>query len=357
MKHLRNGLAASLISFLLLPVALYACTTFCIIDEDRPVFGRNYDWMVGDGLVIVNKAGVAKTAAFVDNPAVWTSEYGSVTFNQYGRELPNGGMNQAGLVVEVMWLAGTVYPQPDDRPAISVSQWVQYQLDNYGTVAEVLAGADDIRIQEGDVPLHFLVCDAEGDCAVIEFLDGETVQYRGEGLPYRALANDTYEDSMAFASDYLAGCGELPLGDGSLERFTRACDLSSHFDGSTPLPVVDYAFSILDNVAQEDGSTLWSIVYDYAASRIYFKTRAAPGIRYFDTSTFDYSSATPVKLLDMNADLSGDVGGEFVDYTYEANRALIGASFAGTEFLVDTPEETLDAIAGYPDSLTGGDEE
>src|SRR5436305_3006577 len=81
-----------------------ACTTFCLKNRGEVLFGGNYDWDIGDGLVFVNKRGVAKTAADVDspNPAKWVSEYGSVTFNQYGRENPMGGMNEAGLVVEVM---------------------------------------------------------------------------------------------------------------------------------------------------------------------------------------------------------------------------------------------------------------
>jgi choloylglycine hydrolase len=28
----------------------------------------------------------------------WISKYGSITFNQYGREFPTGGMNEKGLV-------------------------------------------------------------------------------------------------------------------------------------------------------------------------------------------------------------------------------------------------------------------
>jgi penicillin V acylase-like amidase (Ntn superfamily) len=30
-----------------------------------------------------------------------------VTFNQYGRNFPSGGMNEAGLVIELMWLEGS----------------------------------------------------------------------------------------------------------------------------------------------------------------------------------------------------------------------------------------------------------
>jgi penicillin V acylase-like amidase (Ntn superfamily) len=43
------------------------------------------------------------------NPAKWVSRYGSVTFNQYGCENPTGGMNEAGLVVEQMWLDESAY--------------------------------------------------------------------------------------------------------------------------------------------------------------------------------------------------------------------------------------------------------
>jgi choloylglycine hydrolase len=251
-----------------------------------------------------------------------------------------------------MWLAEAVYPPPDERPEVSVLQWVQYQLDNYSTVAEVISSDDIIRIQEGSTPLHFLVCDAEGGTAVIEFLNGEMIARTGDDLPYPALSNSTYEDSIAYGGVYLDACGELPTGEGSLERFTRAADLCTRFNGDTPSPPVEYAFDILDNVAQGD-ITLWKIVYDYDDKRIYFKTLEAPEMRHIDTSAFDYSTGTPVKILDMNEELSGDVTTEFADYTYEANRALIGASFAGTEFLKDIPEESLDAIAAYPEEMGG----
>jgi len=71
-----------------------ACTTFCYQDGGALVFGKNYDWNVEDGLVVVNKRGVVKTAMIERGPATWTSKYGSVTFNQYGREFPSGGINE-----------------------------------------------------------------------------------------------------------------------------------------------------------------------------------------------------------------------------------------------------------------------
>src|SRR4051812_40275203 len=115
-----------------------ACTTFCLKNEGEVLSGGNYDWTIGDGLVFVNKRGVAKRATVEEsgNPARWVSQYASVTFNQYGRENPTGGMNEAGLVVEVMWLAETEYPKEGPRPTVGSQEWVQYELDTSATVEE-----------------------------------------------------------------------------------------------------------------------------------------------------------------------------------------------------------------------------
>lgn len=96
-----------------------ACSTFCLLHSDQPFFGRNYDWSIDNGLVMINKRQVAKRAAGRDgNLAQWVSKYGSVTFNQYGRELPSEGVNEAGLVVAVLWLSATEHAAPDARPTI-----------------------------------------------------------------------------------------------------------------------------------------------------------------------------------------------------------------------------------------------
>src|SRR6186997_948097 len=108
----------------------FACTTFFINKNGQMVFGRNYDWVTGNGMVCTNQRGLAKTSFKTkDGETVsWVSLYGSITFNQYGKEFPTGGMNEKGLVVELMWLDGTVYPKADNRAEISVLQWIQYQL-------------------------------------------------------------------------------------------------------------------------------------------------------------------------------------------------------------------------------------
>lgn len=86
-----------------------SCSTFCLKDSSNIIYGRSYDWDIGYGYMMTNLRNVTKTRflAFDDTPATWTSQYGSVTFNQYGREYPIGGINETGLVVEVMTLRNT----------------------------------------------------------------------------------------------------------------------------------------------------------------------------------------------------------------------------------------------------------
>ena len=162
------------LSFLVLAsiftVQTLACTTFCLKNNGEVLFGKNYDWMIGDGMVFVNKRGVEKSAMTTggEAPARWISKYGNVTFNQYGKDNPSGGMNEAGLVIELMWLEDTQYPKPDSRPVIGVLEWIQYQLDISGNVREVIKNTEAVRIASS-VKLHYLVNDKAGNSATVEF--------------------------------------------------------------------------------------------------------------------------------------------------------------------------------------------
>src|SRR5262249_50326576 len=141
MQRLRFVLFVALLQLSVFTANSLGCTTFCLKNRGEVLFGKNYDYMINDGLVIVNKRGVAKTsvADSEKNPATWISKYGSVTFNQYGRENPMGGMNEAGLVIELMWLDEAKYPAHDQREVVDVLEWIQYHLDTAATTGEVLA--------------------------------------------------------------------------------------------------------------------------------------------------------------------------------------------------------------------------
>jgi choloylglycine hydrolase len=285
------------------------CTTFVLQGDGRVYFGRNLDWDWEDGLVVVNQRNVKKTAFVAPghSPAKCTSKYGSVTFNQFGREKPFGGMNEAGLVVEQMMLFESRYPVPDSRPEIDMLQWIQYQLDSCSNVAEVVASDDKIRLEQPLVPvrIHYLVCDAHGDSAAIEFLEGKMVCHRGQTLPYHALANDTYEKSVVYARTRAvpAGSSERSKDAPSLLRFTYAAARAARFQPGTPSQDLEYAFETLEQVRQGKG-TVWQIVYNVSGRQIHYRTQSNPQQRTLELKTLDFSCAGSVKFVDIQTNRS-----------------------------------------------------
>ena len=337
-------LASILVSSIFLSINVLACTTFCLKNRGEVLFGKNYDWMIGDGLVFVNKRGVSKVSSDEQSPAKWVSKYGSVTFNQYGWESPSGGMNEEGLVIELMWLDDTQYPKPDDRPAVDVLEWIQFNLDTAATADAVVANSATVRIASA-VKLHYLVSDRFGNSATIEFLNGQLVAHTGNQLPFAALTNDIYTRSLEYTKTAGAATGES-----SLDRFSRAAAKTKEFETrpTSEKAAVDYAFEILGNVAQKN-STQWTIVYDQRRGRIYFRTRKQPELRIIDTTVFDYSCSTPVKILDIDIKENGDLTRQFKNYTRDANRDLIQRAFSGTDFLKNVPDSARDRFAEFPD--------
>ncbi|MCG8616794.1 MAG: linear amide C-N hydrolase, partial [Desulfobacterales bacterium] len=334
------------IFLILVPQTGQTCTTFALEHNAQHVVGKNFDWMVDDGLIIINKRGVSKKAIVVKDAhgglATWTSKYGSVTFNQHGRELPHGGMNETGLVVQAMMLPGSIYPPPDSRPAISRLQWIQYQLDNSSSIKEIIASDSILRIGPSGGPgPHFLCIDKQGDAVSIEFIDGKLVYHSKETMPYKALTNSTYETSAALFKTH-EGKGNafpMPTGHASGSRFVRTVSMIKQYQSKPSKPLVDYAFDILSNVAGPH--TKWRMVFDIESSRVYFKTFSNPGMRYFDFSSFDLSCASAVKILDINAEIEGDVTHQFQDYRQQINGDLIRNAFKKTPSLKGVPEATL----------------
>jgi len=346
--------------FLLFLVLLYngpfldGCTTFCLKDGKHHIFGRNYDWMFGTGLVIVNKRNLIKRADLdpPDKPVQWISKYGSITFNQYGKEYPTGGMNETGLVVDLMMLPKTRYSTPDDRPAINELAWIQYQLDNFRSIKEVVESDSALRITSDSIPIHFLVSDRSGQVAAIEFLDGKMVCHSAEALPVEVLTNSTYAESLRYLEKHkgFGGTDEIPSSISSLDRFVRAAHLVRQYNENQVENIFDYAFDILESVSQKKG-TVWSIVYDVKNLAITFKTMNTPRIKTISLMDFDFSCHLPSKVLDIDTDKPGNVSGSFVEYSTEINRKLIGESFKNTKFLEGIPEEILDQIAAFPATI------
>ena len=354
----------------LTPKTGWSCSTFCLDMNGQHIVGFNLDWIQPDGLVVVNKHGVKKTA-FVDTqndygqPATWLSKYGSVTFNMFGPEFTAAlGMNEAGLVVCGLNLNATQNPAPDKRPYAGMGQYTQYQLDNFNTVKDVMASVKQIRIggpYATKMPTHFFICDKTGACAVVEFLDGKPVFYSGKNLPIKALTNTAYADALRFLKT-----GTRPKDDRpgfTMKRFLKVVDMLNKYTSQGSGSVIDYAFTILQSVPPVEyeiidgvrvasglGDTQWSVVFDLQNLHIYFRTITNRNIRVINLNSFDYSCSEPAQVLDINTDLSGDVTGQFKDYSKENSRQHISDSaLVVLSDYIGLSNETIDSIFLYPD--------
>lgn len=343
------------------PVVSQACSTLLLPISGRVVFARNYDFYFGDGQVVLNPRGLKKTAMMLGPPAQWVSKFGSVTFCQFGREFPCGGVNEAGLAIAVLWLHDAEYPQPDERPAVNEVQWVQYQLDTARTVKDVLASDGTIRIQPlSQTKLHYFVADRSGDCAVIEFLDGKFVAWTGNQLQCPVLANTKYADSLtsretsgtAAERQQLRANPTDPFVPGG--RFNRAAALVEAFDPQKDDPI-EYAFGSLKLVSQRR-FTRWQIVYDLDNSMVWFQTQASPERRSIDLKKLDFRPTASAKLLDIDIEAAGDVTGRFKSWTVEENRKLIETSLSRAGFL-QVPDLVKNMAIYYPTSLLPAESE
>ena len=295
-----------------IPAARAQCTAFCLRDDLTVIVGKNLDWDCGDGLLVAHPRDAGHGRRF-----------GSVTFNQFGADLPLGGLNEVGLVVEELSYAPTRCPDTEGRPAVNELTWIQHLLDRCGSVDEALGTADTLAVERRRFGLHYLLADRAGDVAVVEFLDGRMVVYRSADLPVPVLANDTYDNSLNYLRRHAGFGGERRETDGpeSPERFVRAArGVAAFADGVGAEDPVAHAFAVLQSVRQQD--TRWSVVYDARALSVTFRVSVRPGPRTVRLDDLELHRTPRRRVLDLVGTVLPGPSSEWVDWSPEIERRL-----------------------------------
>jgi penicillin V acylase-like amidase (Ntn superfamily) len=353
---MRTLVAAALFSLLpsyLLVGPTWACTSFCLDTADGPVFAANLDLFIpGDGHVFVNRRGIAKEntrEGTTGKTTKWISKYGSVTFNLAGHEFAWSGMNEAGLVISGMELKASEYPEPDKRPPFDGGYWTQYILDTCGSVREAIQAASRVRLVcDGDsAPSHFLIADAEGDCAALEYLDGRLVVYAGEDLPVKAMSNMSY--ARALAAYKRGGPRWWWSNPGrSAERFAGAADRMKSYDVGRHPSAMSYALETLAYGVSMP-NTKWSVVYDIAKREVWFGSVVSPTVKRLSLQAFDLSCEVPLLMLDVNAAPEGNVERFFTPYDHDVNLRVFRTLCArqGIDISAENAEELMRLLESF----------
>ena len=282
-----------LISIFIYQISI-ACSAFYFNGENK-IFAKNFDWGFGQGYLIKNIRGQQKYAYGFrgNNVAGWTSKFGSITFNQNGKEFPYGGINEKGLVVEQLWLGNTEY-QENNNKTISELEWIQYQLDNYENVDEVIKNINSLTIKP-IARIHYFLADKNGVSAVIDFVNGDVKIDRKQDK-FQVITNETSEDSKKYY-DF-----NKDINPNSRSHFDRYCILRNNLNVENLS--ISESFKKLNLVKEDEPNykSYWSIVYDINKLEFYFKSVDNSEIKKVSLKDFSFhsNSNTEFSLINSN---------------------------------------------------------
>lgn len=312
-----------------------ACTRAVYLGPDgRVLTGRSMDWK----LPIVSNMwtmprGMARDGAAGPRSAKWTAAYGSLIVTGYDISTAEG-MNEAGLVANLLWEVGATYPEDDGvTPRISLSVFPQYLLDRFATVAEAVADlrANAVQVAGGEVPVgppgrsatvHVSLSDASGDSAIIEFVDGEMVIWHDRR--YQVMTNEpTFDRQLAILS-YWQGVNPREFLPGTVraaDRFVRAhFYINAVAQSADPRIAAASVFSVIRQASVPWGisiadqpnlsTTRWRVVADHKDRRYYVESVISPSVFWVNLDKLNLSEGAGTMKLDLGVDMERVLSGE-----------------------------------------------
>ena len=303
------------------PPQAEACTRAVYLGPDgMTVTGRTMDWRE-DPLtnLYIFPRGVVRRGANTDKTVFWTSKYGSLSAAGYDIGITDG-MNEAGLVANLLFLPESVYERSGDtRPVMGLSIWTQYVLDNFATVDEAVKelSKETFRIDAPDMPngakstLHLAISDASGNSAIFEYIKGKLIIH--EGKEYQVMTNSPSYEQQITLNNYwqqIGGLVMLPGTNRAVDRFVRASfyiNVIPQTDNQRE--AVAGVFSVIRNVSVPLGistpaqpnisSTRWRTVADQKNKVYFFESTITPNVFWINMKDLDFSAGAPVKKLNL----------------------------------------------------------
>jgi penicillin V acylase-like amidase (Ntn superfamily) len=315
-------LAASVMAFV--PTQdIAACTRVVYLGLDGVVVtARSLDWindMKPD--LWVFPRGLQRDGAAGPKSVQWTSKYGSVVTTAYNAASTDG-LNERGLVANLLWLSEAQYvtPGPDDkRRPLAISAWVQYVLDNYGSVAEAVEDmrkeayyAAAILLDGKPVQVHLSMSDASGDSAVVEYLGGKLTIHHGR--QYQVMTNSPPYDQQLSLYAYWQTVGGNSMLPGTVRAADRFVRMSYYVNTvkrtADPHEAVSTGLSLIRNASAPVGATpppyepyeaetYWRTVTDHKNRRYYFDSPRSLEVFWVELADLDLAPGAPARKLKL----------------------------------------------------------
>lgn len=338
-NHLKSILTLSALFLTALTPQVYPCTRVVYKGPDNTVItARSMDWKDEiDANIWIFPKGMKRDGNVGKNSINWTSKYGSVITSAWDIATTDG-MNEKGLVANVLWLAESQYPKYNPQGSakgVTISAWAQYVLDNFATVNEAVneLKKEEFVIVSDYIPgttkfttLHLSISDSSGDNAIFEYIGGKLKIHHDPS--YTVMTNSPVFDQQLAINKYwqdIPGTIMLPGTNRAADRYTRAAyyinAIPQTSDTRTSIASV---FSVIRNCSVPFGissetepnisSTRWRSVSDQKNLVYYFETVKTPNTFWIDLKKIDFSKNAPVKRLSAskNEVYSGETSQQFV---------------------------------------------
>jgi penicillin V acylase-like amidase (Ntn superfamily) len=324
----------------------YACTRAVYLGSDGTVItGRSMDWSedMRSNLWVFPRGMKRDGAAGPDSPK-WVAKYGSVVASGYDVGTADG-MNEMGLVANLLYLVESDYGKPDGKPPLSISTWAQYVLDNFPTVAEAVSALskEPFQVIAPTLPngqgaqLHLSISDATGDSAIFEYIGGKLVIHHGK--QFTVMTNSPTFDQQLALNKYwenIGGLTFLPGTNRAADRFARASFLigaipktadPNYINAVPGAAYINQAVASVLSVIRSVGvplgittpgqpnisSSIWRTVADQKNKVYFFDSATSPNVFWVPLSELDLKEGAPVKKLAVAGGkvYSGSAAGKF----------------------------------------------
>ena len=162
-------------------LATFNCTSFQVrkADGDGYWYGRNYDYFKNPTMVTVShpKKGYASVAVCDMSHFGYSLDKLPISLMEKVSSLaaiyaPLDGVNEKGLCTSIMALPKMAAKQDSGKHKVGTTVIMRLWLDRCATVQEALDLAASLDINHDAVVgsgYHYMIADANGDCAVLEF--------------------------------------------------------------------------------------------------------------------------------------------------------------------------------------------
>ena len=327
-------------------------TAFHFHTSSSKWLAKSFDSELPHGQILLNPRGLRKSGFSTsknESSPEWTAKYGSVTFNQHGQDLPLGGINEKGLVVESLTLIEKEAFESNQSSTLNELQWIQYQLDNFQGLKEIVAHINEVGVSPIAFHFHYLACDADGGCGVFEFKDRKLVSQPTAKAPLFTVSNLLFQKTVTTLIQYqgFGGKKSIPWFPTSEEnRFIRAADEVRKFQPGNEETEIDQVFSSLKKLFWWE--TQWNTVYSPVERKVFFRTRRHWEAKFLQLESLSFDCERGVRFIPMTDWEVEDVTPYFFPFKTPNNEYLVEHGFENSQTPISQAD--LDELIEHPGS-------